>query len=70
MGENSQEANDLADNGHSSINRIMLADFKNGKKDKLLGALYLVYNDHDIAYHKSLPNEPVTDNIESFDVEV
>jgi len=59
MKENPQEPNDIADNGHESINRIMLADFKPGKRDDYVGAPYCVYNDKDMAYREALSNESV-----------
>jgi len=44
MDENPQRANDLVDNGHEIIARLMQADFKNGKRDGYLGAPYCVYD--------------------------
>jgi hypothetical protein len=38
MRENPQEGNNLADNGHESICRTLLADYKDGKRDEYLGA--------------------------------
>jgi len=67
MRENPQEADDLADDGHESISRILLADFKDGKSNEYLGAPCWVYNDKDMAYRQALPEEPDEDDIESFD---
>jgi hypothetical protein len=38
MKENPQVANNIFDNGHSTINQLILADFKDGKRDEYLGA--------------------------------
>jgi len=38
MRENPQEANNSADNGHESINQIMLAAFKDRKRGEYHGA--------------------------------
>jgi len=66
MRENPQEANDLADSGHESICRIMLADYKDGKRFQYLGAPYWVYHDHDMAYRQILAIESVENDIETF----
>ena len=67
MRQHPQQANNLADNGYSSINQILLADFKDGKWDQNLGARKWVYDDNDLAYREALSNEPVEDDIESID---
>jgi len=50
MDENPQEANDLIDNGHPTIGRLMQADFEEGKRDGYLGAPYWVYDANPMAY--------------------
>jgi hypothetical protein len=67
MRENSQQANNMFDSGHPTINRIIMADFKAGKRDEYLGAPFWVYDDNDMAYREALPIEPIEDDIESFD---
>jgi hypothetical protein len=41
MRENPQEAIDLFNNHHEVIDRIMMADFRNGKRDEYLGGPYV-----------------------------
>jgi hypothetical protein len=67
MRENPQEAKNLFDNGHESISRVLVADFKDGKRDEYLGAPYWVYDDNDMAYCEALPEAPIEDDIESLD---
>jgi hypothetical protein len=67
MKENPQEANNMFDNHYPVINRLIMADFRTGKRDKYLGAPYWVYDDNDVAYCEALPVEPVEDDIQSFD---
>jgi len=55
MDENRQEANDLVDNGHEIVARLMRADFLKGKRDGYLGAPYWVYDADDMAYREALP---------------
>jgi len=50
MDENRQEANNIVDNGHEIIARLMRADFLEGKRDGYLGAPYWVYNAEEMAY--------------------
>jgi len=57
MDENPQRANDLVDNGHEIIARLMQADFKEGKKDGYLGAPYWVYDASGMAYGEHLPQQ-------------
>jgi len=61
MRANLQEADNVANTGHMSINQIMLADFKDGKRDEYLGAPYWVYENNNMAYREALPDEPVED---------
>jgi len=65
--ENPQEANDQFNNGHPTIYRLIMADYESGKQDEYLGAPYWVYDDNNIAYRNTLPNQSVEDNIGSFD---
>jgi len=58
MDENPQEANDLVDNGHPTIARLMQADFVEGKRDGYLGAPYWVYDANDMAYREALLEQP------------
>jgi len=67
MRENPEEDNNLFDNGHDSINRILFADFEGGQRDEYLGAPYWIYDDNDMAYREALPNQPINDDIEHFD---
>jgi len=67
MRENPQEADNMFDNGHPTVDQIILADFKAGKRDEYLGAPYWVYDDNDMAYRETLPEQPVEDDIQSFD---
>jgi len=67
MRENPQEANNMFNNGNPTIDRFILADFRAGKRDEYLGAPYWVYNDNDMAYRETLPEQPVEDDIQSFD---
>ena len=62
MDENHQEANDLVDNGHPTIARLMPADFEEGKRDGYLGAPYWVYDADDMAYQEALPQQPELPN--------
>ena len=55
MQENPQDANNMFDNGHPTINRIILADFRAGKRDEYLGAPFWVYDKKDMAYRETLP---------------
>ena len=50
MDDNPQEANDLVDNGHEIVARLMKADFLEGKRNSYLGAPYWVYNAEEMAY--------------------
>ena len=76
MDENPQEANDLVDNGHTTIARLMQADFLEGTRDGYLGAPYWVYDANNMAYQEALPQQPdqfnqrliqELDRIEEFD---
>jgi len=67
MRENPQEANNMFDTGHPTVDRIILADFRAGKRDEYLGALYWVYDDTDMAYRETLLEQPVEDDTQSFD---
>jgi hypothetical protein len=67
MKENPQEANDMFDNNHAVVNRLIMADFRAGKRDEYLGAPFWVYDDNDMAYCENLPIEPVEDDIQSVD---
>ena len=58
MDENRQEANDLVNNGHKTIARLMRADFLKGKKDRYLGAPYWAYDANNMAYREALPQQP------------
>jgi len=58
MDENRQEANNLVDNGHEIIARLMRADFIEGKRDRYLGAPYRVYDANDMAYREALTQQP------------
>ena len=44
----------------------MEADFNDLKSDEDLSAPYWVSNDNNIAYREAIPNEPIADDIESF----
>jgi len=55
---NPQETNDLVDNGHEIIARLMQADFREGKGDGYLGGPYWVYDANDMAYREQLPQQP------------
>jgi hypothetical protein len=67
MRENPQIANNMFDTGHPTIDRIIMADFKAGKRDEYLGAPFWVYDDNDVAYREALPIEPIEDDIQRFD---
>jgi len=67
MRENPQDADNMFDNGHPTIDRIILADFRAGKRDEYLGALYWVYHNNNMAYCETLPERPIEDEIQSFD---
>jgi len=58
MDENPQEANDLVDNGHPTIARLMTADFEEGKRDGYLRAPYWVYDANHMSYREALPEQP------------
>jgi len=58
MDQNPQEANDLVDNDHATIARLMQADCMEGKRDGYLGAPYRVYNANNMAYQDQLPRPP------------
>jgi len=58
MDENPQEANDLVDNGHETIARLMRADFLEGKRDGYVDAPYWVYDANNMAYREALPQQP------------
>jgi len=58
MDESAQEANDLVDNGHEIIARLMRIDILEGKKDGYLGAPYWVYDGNNSAYQEGLPQQP------------
>jgi len=58
MDENPQEANDLVDNGHEIIARLMRADVLEGERDRYLGAPYWVYDANNMAYREALPQQP------------
>ena len=62
MDENPQETNDLVDNGHEIIARLMRADFLQGKRDGYLGAPYWVYDANNMAYREHLPQQPEQPN--------
>jgi len=62
MEENPQEANDLVDNGHEIIARLMQVDFNDGKKDGYLGAPYWVYDASGMAYREQLRQQPEQPN--------
>jgi len=49
MKENLQEANNMFDNHHQVVNRLIMTDFRSGKRDEYLGAPYWVYDDNDVA---------------------
>jgi hypothetical protein len=70
MRENPQEANEQFDNGHPTINLLIMADYNSGKKVEYLGAPYWVYDDKEMPYCEALPNQPIEDDIESFNVSV
>jgi len=70
MKENPQEANNMFDNHHPVIDRLIMADFRAGKRDEYLGAPYWVYDDNDMAYHEALSEPLVEDDIETFDSSV
>jgi len=55
MDENPQVANNLVDNGHEIVARLMRLDFIEGKRDGYLGAPYWVYDADDMAYREHLP---------------
>jgi len=67
MQENPKVANNMFDNGHSTIDRIISADFWAGKRAEYLVAPYWVYDDNDMACHEALPKEPIEDDIQSFE---
>jgi len=67
MKENPQVANNMFDTGHPTIDQIILADFRVGKRDEYLGAPYWVYDDNDVAYREALSEQPVEDDIQSVD---
>ena len=58
MDKNPQEANDLVDNGHPTIARLIKADFEEGKRDRYLGAPYWVYDANNRAYREALAEQP------------
>jgi len=62
MDENPPRANDLVDNGHEIIARLMQADFKEGKRDGYLGTPYWVYDASGMAYREHLPQQPEQPN--------
>jgi len=62
MDENPQEANDLVDNGHEIVARLMRVDFLEGKGDGYLGAPYWVYDANNMAYREALPQQPEQPN--------
>ena len=66
MRENPQVANHMFNTGYPTIDQLILADFKAGKRDEYLGAPYWVYDDNDMAYRETLPEQPVEDEIQSF----
>jgi len=66
MRGNPQEAHNMFNNGHEFICRVLLVDFRDGKREEYLGALYWVYDNNDMAYHEILHVEPGEDNIQSF----
>jgi hypothetical protein len=67
MRENLQQANDMFNDQHPAVNRIVLADFKARKRDKYLGAPFWDYDDNDRGYRKALPVKPIEDDVQSFD---
>jgi len=67
MRENPQVANNMFDTGHPTIDRLILADFSAGKRDEYLGASNWVYDGNDMEYREALPEEPIEDDIQSFD---
>jgi hypothetical protein len=67
MSENSKEANDMFDNHHPVVNRLITADFRAGKRDEYLGAPYWVYDDNNVTYREALPVEPIEDDIQRCD---
>jgi hypothetical protein len=67
MKENPQEANKMFDNHHPVVDRLVLANFRAGKRDECLGAPIWVYDDNGVAYREALPDEPIKDDIQSFD---
>jgi hypothetical protein len=48
MKENLQEANNMFDNHHPVIDRLIMADIRAGIRDEFLGALYWVYHDNEV----------------------
>jgi len=70
MKEILQEANDQFYNGHSTINQLIMVEFKQEKYDDFLGASYWVYNNKTMAYHETLPNHLNYDEIEYLDQSV
>jgi len=62
MDENPREANNLIDNGHEIIARLMRADFLEGKRDGCLGTPCWVYDANDMAYREHLPQQPEQPN--------
>jgi len=58
MDENPQEANDLVDNGHTTVARLIQADFEEGNRDGCLGAPYWVYDANNMAYREASPRQP------------
>jgi hypothetical protein len=67
MKENPREANNMFDKHHPVVDRLILADFRAGKRDEYLVAPYWAYEDNDTAYREALPVEPIEDDIQSFD---
>jgi len=67
MLENPQDANNMFDHSHPTIDRIMSADFRTGKRDEYLGAPFWVYDENDMAHRETLREGPVEDDIQSFD---
>jgi len=67
MKENHQEAINMFDNHYPTIDRLIMPDFRAGKRDEYRGAPYWVYHDNDEAFREALPVEPIEDNIQSFD---
>jgi len=62
MDENPQEADNLVDNGHIIIARLMRADFLEEKSDGYLGAPDWVYDSIHMAYRETLPQQPEQHN--------